>query len=123
MVYNEMFNEFKKYVGINDDELSNYISENNIDNSDGMHIWFEFVITPYLINIIKNNNINKIIKSFEFVEQCLKTKNTDITEVIEFSLLEGVVAEIGLKINELYIYFGEETIKSIDCIKKYIQIN
>jgi endonuclease IV len=123
MVYNEMFNEFKKYVGINDNELSNYISENNIDNSDGMHIWFEFVITPYLINIIKNNNVNKIIKSFEFVEQCLKIKNTDITEVIEFSLLEGVVAEIGLKINELYIYFGEETIKSIDCIKKYIQIN
>jgi endonuclease IV len=123
MVYNEMFNEFKKYVGINDNELSNYISENNIDNSDGMHIWFEFVITPYLINIIKNNNVNKIIKSFEFIEQCLRTKNTDITEVIEFSLLEGVVAEIGLKINELYIYFGEETIKSIDCIKKYIQIN
>lgn len=102
MKYNEMFNEFKKYVGVSDNKLSKYIIENNIDEQDGMHIWFEFVVAPFLLDAIKNN----------------KTK--EITEVIEFSLLEGIVADIGININILDKYLGNETKKSIVSIKKYI---
>lgn len=120
MKYNEMFNEFKKYVGVSDNKLSKYKIENNIDEQDGMHIWFEFVVTPFLLAAIKNNKTKEITKSFEFIELCLNSKNKEITEVIEFSLLEGIVADIGININILDKYLGNETKKSIVSIKKYI---
>ncbi len=120
MKYNEMFNEFKKYVGVSDNKLSKYIIENNIDEQDGMHIWFEFVVTPFLLDAIKNNKTKEITKSFEFIELCLNSKDKEITEVIEFSLLEGIVADIGININILDKYLGNETKKSIVSIKKYI---
>lgn len=120
MKYNEMFNEFKKYVGVSDNKLSKYIIENNIDEQDGMHIWFEFVVTPFLLDAIKNNKTKEITKSFEFIELCLNSKDKEITEVIEFSLLEGIVADIGININILNKYLGNETKKSIVSIKKYI---
>lgn len=115
-----MFNEFKKYVGVSDNKLSKYIIENNIDEQDGMHIWFEFVVTPFLLDAIKNNKTKEITKSFEFIELCLNSKDKEITEVIEFSLLEGIVADIGININILDKYLGNETKKSIVSIKKYI---
>lgn len=115
-----MFKEFKNYVGISNEELSTYIEENNIDENDGMHIWFEFVITPFLLKSINNNEYEKIIKSFEFIEKCLNLKDKEITGVIEFSLLEGLVAQLGSKIIDLYVYCGDETLKSINVIKKYI---
>lgn len=118
MKYEEMFNEYKKYVGISDEDIAKYIDENNIDENDGMHIWFEFVVTPIVLDAIKNNNSNLIAKSFEFVENVLKTDDRDITEVIEFSLLEGIISELGEKINEIDLYFGPETSKSIGAIKK-----
>lgn len=120
MKYNEMFNEFKKYVGVSDNKLLKYIIENNIDEQDGMHIWFEFVVTPFLLDAIKNNKTKEITKSFEFIELCLNSKDKEITEVIEFSLLEGIVADIGININILDKYLGNETKKSIVSIKKYI---
>ena len=120
MKYEEMFNEYKKYVGISDEDIAKYIDENSIDENDGMHIWFEFVVTPIVLDAIKNNNSNLIAKSFEFVENVLKTDDRDITEVIEFSLLEGIVSELGEKINDIDLYFGPETSKSIGAIKKYI---
>ncbi len=120
MKYEEMFNEYKKYVGISDEDIAKYIDENNIDENDGMHIWFEFIVTPIVLDAIKNNNSNLIAKSFEFVENVLKTDDRDITEVIEFSLLEGIVSELGENINEIDLYFGPETSKSIGAIKKYI---
>ena len=120
MKYNEMFNEFKKYVGVSDNKLSKYIIENNIDEQDGMHIWFEFVVTPFLLDAIKNNKTKEITKSFEFIELCLNSKDKEITEVIEFSLLEGIVADIGINIKILDKYLGNETKKSIVSIKKYI---
>lgn len=120
MKYNEMFNEFKKYVGVSDNKLSKYIIENNIDEQDGMHIWFEFVVAPFLLDAIKNNKTKEITKSFEFIELCLNSKDKEITEVIEFSLLEGIVADIGININILDKYLGNETKKSIVSIKKYI---
>ena len=120
MKYEEMFNEYKKYVGISDDDIAKYITENNIDENDGMHIWFEFVVTPIVLDAIKNNNQSLITKSFEFVENTLKTGDKDITEVIEFSFLEGIVAELGKNINKIDLYFGVETLKSINEIKKYI---
>lgn len=120
MKYNEMFNEFKKYVGVSENKLLKYIIENNIDEQDGMHIWFEFVVTPFLLDAIKNNKTKEITKSFEFIELCLNSKDKEITEVIEFSLLEGLVANIGININILDKYSGDETKKSIESIKKYI---
>ncbi len=120
MKYNEMFNEFKKYVGVSENDLSKYINENNIDEQDGMHVWFEFVVTPFLLDAIKNNKTKEITKSFEFIELCLNSKDKEITEVIEFSLLEGIVADIGININVLGKYLGDETKKSIVSIKKYI---
>lgn len=120
MNYSEMFNEFKKYVDVSENDLSKYINENNIDEQDGMHVWFEFVVTPFLLDAIKNNKTNEITKSFEFIELCLNSKDKEITEVIEFSLLEGIVADIGININVLGKYLGNETKKSIVSIKKYI---
>ncbi len=120
MNYSEMFNEFKKYVDVSENDLSKYINENNIDEQDGMHVWFEFVVTPFLLDAIKNNKTKEITKSFEFIELCLNSKDKEITEVIEFSLLEGIVADIGININVLGKYLGNETKKSIVSIKKYI---
>ena len=122
MIYNEMFNEYKKYVGLSDDDVSGYIIENHLDETDGMHIWFEFVVTPIMLNAIKTNNNDVLIKSFNFIEICLKSNDKDITEVVEFSLLEGIIAEIGDGIKKIDKYFGDETAKSVESIRRYIFI-
>lgn len=123
MVYNELFKEYMEYVGLSNNDVSCYIAENNLDEDDGMHVWYEFVVTPILVNAIKNNDNNILTKSFEFIEECLKSDDKDVTEVIEFSLLEGIIAEIGEDIKNIDLYFGDETMKSIDSIKKYIFSN
>ncbi len=120
MIYDEMFNELKKYVGLSNETILYYTEENNVDETDGMHIWFEFVVTPFVLAAIKNNDDVILTKSFEFIEESLKSSDKDITELIEFSLLEGMVAEIGENIKKIEHYFGDETKKSVDSIKRYI---
>lgn len=122
-VYNELFKEYIIYVGLSNDDVSCYIAGNNLDEEDGMHVWYEFVVTPIVLNAIKNNDNNILTKSFKFIEECLKSDDKDVTEVIEFSLLEGIIAGIGEDIKNIDLYFGDETMKSIDFIKKYIFSN
>ncbi len=120
MKYEEMFNEYIKYIGVSENNFKKYIIENKLDDTDGTNIYFDLVVTPYLIDQIKCNNNELIIKSFDFIEVSLNDNNRDIVSLVEFSLLEGLISEIGEKINEFKGYFGDKTKKSIDSIKKYI---
>lgn len=118
--YENLVNDYKKFVSIKNEDLDRYLQENSIDETDGIHIWFDFVITPFVLDSIKNKKTEIIEKTFDFVEECLLENDIKIGEVVEFSLLEGLVSELGEDLIKFKPYFKKETLNSIENIKNYI---
>lgn len=123
MEYKSLYNDFCKYVGINYDDVKEYITDNIIDETDGQHIWFGMVVLPYIINIIKNNDEVRLKKTSEFFEEMAKSNNSEITEVLEFTVLEGLASEYIDEYLAFKKYFMNETVKSCDNIEKYVLVN
>ena len=56
MEYKTLYKEFYNYVELNKEDVAGYIDENNIDETDGQHIWLGMVVVPYIVKTIKNND-------------------------------------------------------------------
>lgn len=78
-------------------------------NETGSHTVYGDVFSPYIRDCIETNNVDEIIKIFDFIEFVLSKNDEYANEVISFSVLESI--DFQLKKNRyLSIYIGENTI-------------
>ena len=120
MIYEELYIDFKKLFPEDKEFFEKIEEEFSIDETDGMHIVFGTVVTPYVQKIIKEDS-EKTKKAFEFFEQMELNDDPEVGNVLECNVLESIMCdENGIK---TYIpYMKEKTLAAARYISQFFDV-
>lgn len=80
----------------------------------GSTVVFEDIFMPYIIYCVENNINDEISRCFNFVEECVCSRDDYQRNVIEISIIENIRSfDIKDKISK---YLRPESLKSYNCI-------
>ena len=92
MKYDELYKKFISEFPDDEPAINALAAENAVDNEDGMHIAFGMVVLPFLSRLVEDNQTAKIEKAFAFFEKMASSDDHLISEVLEFTVIEGIIA-------------------------------
>jgi len=92
MKYDELYKKFISEFPDDEPAINAIAAENAVDNEDGMHIAFGMVVLPFLSRLVEENQTAKIEKAFAFFEKMASGDDHLISEVLEFTVIEGIIA-------------------------------
>ena len=92
MKYDELYKKFISEFPDDEPAINAIAAENAVDNEDGMHIAFGMVVLPFLSRLVEDNQTAKIEKAFAFFEKMASSDDHLISEVLEFTVIEGIIA-------------------------------
>ena len=92
MKYDELFQDFISVFSDDMVTINEIAAENAVDEGDGMHIAFGMVVLPFLSKLVEENQTAKIEKAFAFFEDMASSDDHLISEVLEFTVIEGIIA-------------------------------
>ena len=122
MEYEALYSNFRTLFSSDSDLLDQLEQAANADESDGMHILFSFVVIPFVIGLLHENNTEKLTRAFGFFEEMASSDDTAITEVLEFTVIENLMSN-GKTVYEQAVKFrGPETLKSLDAVSRYLDV-
>ena len=119
ITYANAYEKFKFKFHDDSDFFVQKENESSVDNTDGAHIQFGMVVIPYLYHLVDLNEVSKIKKCFNFFDDMSKTKDKELTEVVQFSILEDIVTNEEYY-NILKDYFTDEMKTYIPYLHKYL---
>lgn len=122
MNYKDLYSNFKAMFPECNGSFQSLEQEANADETDGMHIMFSFVVIPFILDLLKNDEKDKLKKAFDYFEKMALSDSADITEVLEFTVLENLMSNGQDIYGKAKSYMGNNT---MDCSKKaeqYLQI-
>ena len=90
--YDELYKGFISSFSDDKDTINAIAAENAVDDEDGMHIAFGMVVLPFLSRLVEENQTAKIEKAFAFFEDMASSDDHLISEVLEFTVIEGIIA-------------------------------
>ena len=119
---NSLYSDFRALFSSDSDRLDQLAQTANADESDGMHILFSFVVIPFVIGLLHENNTEKLTRAFGFFEEMASSDDIAITEVLEFTVIENLMSN-GIAIYETAKkYMGTEMLKSCENVSQYLDI-
>ena len=122
MIYEQLYSDFKKLFPENITLLDKFADDANADENDGMHIMFSFVVVPFVLNLLNNGSSDELKVAFDFFEKMAVSDSRDITEVLEFTVIENLMSN-GKKLYEnAKKYMGTETIICCKRVEKYLNV-
>lgn len=120
MIYEELYKSFKELFPDDEEFFKRIENEFSIDETDGMHIVFGTIVTPFVQKVV-NEDVEKTQKAFEFFEEMERDENPEIGNVFECNVLEGIMCdENGIK---TYIpYMKEKTLEAARHISQFFDV-
>lgn len=118
MEYGNLYREFISLFPDDQSFFEERCMENDVDEDEGMHIMFGFVIIPFLIKIVRESTEKSKI-AFDYIEKMEKSNDSQIAEVVEFTILEYLVSNERESLQLYSKYFGEETAKAAEAVGKW----
>ena len=117
-LYQDFKNIFPQYADffIDKEEI------NSVDINDGAHVTFAFCVVPLIFKLVDEKKDDELKKAFDFFELMASSKDSLISEVVAFTILENICTN-GKYFNYLEAFFGENTKKLIPLLKQFININ
>lgn len=94
------------------------LEKDNLDSESGPHTVFSFVFVPLLKNAIKNNDF-LAMKMFKYLEKMENSKDINVSEVAEFTVLEEIADDFSDE--EIVPYMGPKTLEAFNLIRRYIK--
>lgn len=82
----------------------------------GSHVVFEDAFVPYIIECVRLQNEQSLLKCFEVIERILLFNDEYAEEVIALSVLESLVFAENLE-TDLSEYMGKQTKKLFDTVR------
>lgn len=122
MNYENLYDEFKTVVPEGSAFYEEKEEENDLDETDGQHIYFGEVVVPYIRELLKSNEDEKLKKVFAFLEEMEKDKDPKVCEVVEFTVLEQL-SDNKEELEKLKPYMGPETRKALHSMAWWLNIN
>ena len=119
VIQDELYKNFVKLFPEDGLFFKKMCKDNAVNENDGMHIMFAFVVVPFLMKIIRESK-EKSEVAFDYIEKMEKSENPEIAEVVEFTILETLLSEDRDMYCEYAKFFGNETKKASIAIKKWI---
>ncbi len=119
MDYDELYIKFKKDIPESAGYCNIKENENQLDDSDGIHILFGMVVVPYFEYLVDTNQTMLIKKVSSFFECMAKSKDIRTQEVLDFTILEQLADEGHDKFEQYQMYMKNETIVHCTKVEKY----
>lgn len=123
MNYNSLYTDFKDLFPNYSNQFDRFSADAKADENDGIHVLFSFVVIPFTLSLLNNDKNEEIIKAFDYFEQMASSKTSDITEVLEFTVLENLISSGSSILEKSKNFMGTETLKSCLNIEKYLLID
>lgn len=120
MEYKLLYREFQKTFPELNDRLNSISKEKNVDDEDGMHIIFGIVVTELIANLIVSDDSEELLKVFSFLEKMAISENSEICEVLEFSLLEDFISRGKDYLSKCKKFMQEETLRCCLTVETYM---
>ncbi len=122
MNYDNLFQEFKEKIWEGQDFFEEKAKECFVDDTDGMHVIFGMVVLPYILYVIENQKDKEIKKVFSFLERMALCEKIKVGEVLDFTILEGLIDNEYVPIDVCKAYMGKETLKRCVKIEEYFYL-
>ena len=118
MVYKELYKDFLSAFAEDRKTIQQIAIDNDVDREDGMHIAFGLVVLPYLAKLIEGNKSAQIEKVFSFFEEMATSDDHLISEVLEFTVIEGIIAAGNDFASKCIPYMKPNTYQSYEIVKQ-----
>ena len=118
MKYDELYKNFIYEFSDDEPAINAIAAENAVDDEDGMHIAFGMVVLPFLSRLVEENQTAKIEKAFAYFEEMASSDDHLISEVLEFTVIEGIIALGNDFVSKCISYMKPHT---YDCFKAISQ--
>lgn len=122
MDYNSLYSDFRTLFSSDGDRLDQLTKAAYADEGNGMHIMFSFVVIPFVIGLLHENNTEKLTKAFGFFEEMASSDDTAITEVLEFTVIENLMSNGKTVYEQAVKYMGTETRKSLEAVSRFLDV-
>ena len=119
MQYEKLYDEFKNLFPEDIGELDKLAKVADAETDDGMHIMFGMVVVPFVLDLLKRGENEKLQTAFTFFEKMAKSDDSLISEVLEFSVLEDFISRGEVVLDSLKSYMGSVTRKSCANLEKF----
>lgn len=120
MNYDSLYSYFITFVPQYRTWLERKCMECHAEESDGMHIMFGMVVVPFVIELLHACDTETLKKVFAFFEDMALTSDKEIQEVLEFTVLEGLISAGEGILLQCKTYMGPETMESCISVEQYI---
>ena len=116
--YDELYKGFISSFSDDKDTINAIAAENAVDDEDGMHIAFGMVVLPFLSRLVEENQTAKIEKAFAYFEEMASSDDHLISEVLEFTVIEGIIALGNDFVSKCISYMKPHTYDSFKAISQ-----
>ena len=123
MIYDNLYSDFKSLFSEKNDLLNRLSNKANAEETDGMHIMFSFVVIPFVLILLKNEDVENLKKAFSYFEKMALSDISDITEVLEFTVIENLMSNGDKVFEDSKKYMGNEMLKCCETVKKYLNVS
>lgn len=122
MNYKNLYADFHALFPDCADELKKFAKKADADETDGMHILFSFVVIPFVMHLLEKSDDGKLSKAFDYFEKMASSDSADVTEVLEFTVVENLMSHGQLVYDKLKKYMGENMLACCKRVEQYLQI-
>ena len=116
MTYESLYRDFLDFLPEKSEEIKNCMAKVDVEPDEGMHIVFGEVIVLLMIKWVKEKD-PVVQKAFEFIETMAMCNDKQISEVLDFTILESFAdqePEVYAAIKEQLEPNTEERCKAIE---------
>ena len=124
MKYQDLYLSFKEEFKKDGDIFEALEKENKLgsDDSEMIHVYFCLVVCPYVYDLLKKKDDEKLRKVFAFFENMANDPDVEIQGVLQFSVLENIVTESKEIYKAAQKYIGPETKTFVNQVSTYMDI-
>ena len=122
MIYDNLYNAFVSMFPECADELNTYAKSADAEETDGMHIMFSFVVIPFILDLLNNDESDKLKRAFEYFERMASSDSADVTEVLEFTVIENLMSNGQTVYDKAKQYMVTNMIECCKRAEQFLQV-
>lgn len=124
MIYENILDEFLKELSQYDIVIKRAKQNDIIDDDMGMHVVFGMAILPHVINLFEceEENCELIQSTFKFFEKMSNSNDNEVVNLLDVTIIEGLIDEGRVKLERFKKYMGESTLKQCIYMENFFAI-
>lgn len=124
MKYQDLYLSFKEMFKEDESMFKTFEEENKLEPDDPqmIHVYFCLVVCPYVYDLLKKDDKEKLKKVFSFFEDMATDPDVEVQGVLQFSVLENITTESEEIYKAAQKYIGPETKTFVNQVATYMNI-